>query len=517
MPDHPKWYYGGMSKFTSKIDPGKKQAWLRALAEDDAQAVLSLLDANPGIDAWSHGPAKQLLCEVMAYNPLPHNSLDLIDQAHPITGRNWFVAIERAVGSTGQPVDWGAILRWRKQASPQTAKQEAEDGFNIMLIEFMEARQRGLSNARYRKALLEILDMYPDVASRVDFKTVPPLYLFSLATARKDKNWLARSGLNIEEVIYQGVKSGLAGEMPHQADQGQVSPSLSEWINSHPSYRQAWDKLQSWDAQRDKAREDWLNKWANGTTYQESAIGMWVEAELAQGDPRDMKVPGSPLDHPYFHENAVSINKNHLKVAVELYDVYKKTLVRSGRYYRLNLNYPNRRILQEINPAWREDLYIGMDPVLLRVSNSFSLANEIMSDPEQRKTGEMIFESLRMRNVLAQWKPNDILRWAGQDHWAGWRSSGGQSLVEVFLDSGSYSSERKGRINKAYITRLAKKDPELFLGKIRGAEIIKRLDLDEQTASLVVRSALTSVSSKVMKSKAQPGRTVPGPKPKPKM
>ena len=491
-----------MNKLNTQIDPDKKEQWIRALGEDDADLAISLMEINVGENAWNRRHTAHLLCEVMAFTPLPQKILDRVDNIAPIEGKKWFVDVERVVGHSGQRVDWKGLLEWRKRSSPDTAKMEAEGDFNIMLVSFMEAHQRGVGSLRTRTALLEILDMYPEFAARVDHKTVSPSYLFILATAQKDNNWLHRSGADIENIIYWGVKTGRASALPYQTNEDSNAQSLMGWINSHPIYTKAWERLQAWDERRAEAKKDWYERWADGERYEESSLCQWCEKVTE--DPNLLECSENPLNHPFFQYDLPHISKNLVSVAAKTYQMYKKSLVKSGNNYHSGLSTANNSIFVQNKFPVREDLTIGMDPVFLTVADSFSFADEIMSNPEIQNKCSQILEDSRMKLVVSKWKVNDVIRWSTLDHWVNWKSKSGDALIEVFLKS---KPTKIGRVNKALITRLARKNPLLFADPSKtGGGIIKRLGMDDDVTSQVIRAALSSMAKQSKAGKSQFGK-----------
>lgn len=488
-----------MNKLNTQIDPDKKEQWIRALGEDDADLAVSLMEINVEENAWNGRHAAHLLCEVMAFTPLPQKVLDRLDKIAPIEGKNWFVDVEHVVGHSGQNVDWKGLLEWRKRSSPDTAEREAESDFNIMLVSFMESHQRGLGSRRTRTAILEILDMYPEFAARVDHKTVSPSYLFILATAKKDKNWLHGSGADIENIIYWAVKTGWAGALPYQTSEESNVQSLKGWINSHPIYRETWERLQAWDERRADAKKGWHERWADGEKYKESSLYQWCE-KVAE-NPNMLEYSESPLNHPFFQSDLPPISENLVSVAAKTYQMYEKSLVKSGNSYHSGLSTANNSIFNQIKFLARDDLVIGMDPVSLTMADSFSFTDEIMSNPDMQDKCSQILEDCRMNLVVSKWKVNDVIRWSTLDHWVNWKSKSGDALIEVFLKA---KPTKIGRVNKALITRLARKNPLLFTAtNSTGGGIIKNLGMEDNVISQVIRAALSSMAKQSKTEKTQ--------------
>lgn len=451
------------------------QQWEDILDRDDADQAKDLWRATLDERDKGHPIRIALLAQTLEHKPVPFAVLDTILKS-VYTTENWLVS---GAGRTNG-ADWHTILDWygATRGTDALAREMVESLRECVVLHsetIWNSRQD--SNGRIELANA-ILERDPSLVHAIE--DVELAIWCSLAMAPSGGTWLARSGLDVERVIYEGIHQ-LVDEKTLTVSRGKQEPSrLEQWLARHDDFRQAWKNVQARDCDRMARQQQWFEYWI-GSDVKNSRLVQWLRAN-------DFSTTTEhPFSHAVFEQDWPTMALGEEKIR-EYANLYASALKwPNGNTPEENTQLTNLKISEDMHDyrGWWI-LPSPTQPLLY----SFCVKDEAAIQAAETPEGAAIIQKglagdLRVRGALAELRMGQLLDWClKEDSWAAWRDSKGNSVLGLFLDEvRARNTNGKGKVAvpKAPLLRLAKKVPDLFREpNVRGERLLDQLPITDQ-------------------------------------
>ena len=481
------------------------EAWRDVLDSDDVDGAWRLWG-----DYWKAEPWQ--LAMALGYPVLPERVLGALLEHNPLEV-NWLAS---TLGSGGGTIDWERALDWRERTSDRAQlTKEMRSGFGVVLNQYvtmssMLRRDTDLLGST-QNLLLALLERDPTIVHH-STQSIPRGTLFEFACHPKAGCWLARSGLNIDQVIHDGVSNnrhlGLAIRVRGVGDSVQHADDLEQWKARHPQFREAWDRIAAQDLALIQQQEDWFDTWLPTKHWQGSPLQAWC-TQVGLGQTRTTP---SPLQHPVMAPSAGDGVYNPIRAA----ENYEKTLgvmpkpgLAFGRAQIANNQL--RSELAKRNPhVPRATLDCGLDPWARGFHYKRDWAGEAMATREGAEHAQALMAiDRRVINAVMNWPLREVVDWILKEpSWRTWRDRHGENLLQIAVARENVM-DRDLFLPKALLLKLARTVPALLTDANGAGETpLERMRVPDASKAAARRDMLTRQVPKSHKAPA--GRPRPG-------
>lgn len=450
---------------------------------DGAQARAFLATVPAGSDELI-----SLLGHALSRTPLPMEVLDAFADTKRLAP-DWIRGVAK------HSIDWKAALRWREDKSGREVLEQ-EMGINFRPIAKDYAARKsiftGSDVTSYEAVLLAMLDRLPGLATTHQSKRIGvDRTIFELATLPRARDWLARSNLNVLDLLRDGL--GPLGN-------GRVFPGgqrdVDEWVAIHPTYRQAWDVLLEEDQRMIRLQNEWFDQWLSTGRWKDSPLEAWCTHVKQQ---KRWEGEG-PLDHPTMTP-PVPLPGNPDLTDQKVAEIYVSEFSGTGRrepYYAAIA--ANNRLRDALlggdeNTPWAVN-YCPINPLGKALYFQEPWGLEMMStDDGARKIQGLAAQDRRVELALADNSPRQLCQWMiDQPAWLNWRARDGRTLLDLGVERRVKENKVKV-IPKLLLMKLAKVAPEILLRPDeQGTPLLERLSATGATKAAVRRQMLTAMA-----------------------
>lgn len=437
-----------------------RDLWEPLLEHDDVQAAQEMWCSTQE-EKEGNLVRFDLLAQTLEHKPLPVGILDMCLKSVLLT-ECWLLS----VASRSYGVDWKGFLDWYGQTrGPEDLANEMRD----TLTDGVLIHENFLNTARSndtpgRVALLnEILARAPTLACEIE--DIEPRTWCSLAMTGKTGDWLARSGLDVESVLYAGLRDGIHAQLIGPCmPPGKPGDKLSAWLATNDRVKGAWERLQEQDQERLAAQSRWFDQWLNHGAWKGSALEKW-KTDLYEG--RDTTT--TPIEHAVFNQPWPSCalgHKEELEESVRYAQHFQWLAPRSAEAHAADAN--GKLVYRQHGQAGRWILPKPLDVLLHGFCEQADWVRQAMvTDEGADKMGRGLSTDWRVRSGLAGWKIKDVLDWIQHPTWQTWRDNHGNNLLGVFLQQSQAISPKQPRnlpikVAMSTLMALARKHPELL-------------------------------------------------------
>ena len=494
--------------------PDKTHAirWAELLANDDGEGAVQFLKANKP----SRDESFLRLTSALAHSPFPERVLRAFMSTCGLE-RGWLVNTVRM--DLDGKVDWAHALDWRfRNGHRSDVLLEMQGSFGKLFAEHTTLLSMGGNpdNRLGRKRqLMAMLEVEPTLASGMDWRKNARI-LMDLALDPVAGDWLARSGLPVEQLLRTSIRDGFGAFALPLVHDGAIQPgaALEHWLKKSPAYRNAWDMIEAQDLVYAQAHDDWFDRWVPGGAWEGSALQQWCETES-----RGKKgAPGpTPLDHDTFSSPwpmAHDYVPNLAGVARKYQAAVAAEKTQGFLYFTLlRVNNSLRRDMAEVmglkDTNWSV-LHCPMSPVGMGLYHQQAWAKETLGTPEGVKVAQdLMAKDKRVMYAAADWPVRHVADWILENpSWKEWRNNHGQSLLDVCMSRGVKRQDHLF-LPKATVLRLAKAGPELLTNAdAEGRSALDRLEIPDATKSAAKREMLKRQTSRPARKTAQGRRAL---------
>lgn len=474
------------------------QRWQRILDKDNGPKAVDL----------ARGARVQerdaLLAMALSQDKLPSNVLVGLNQAGAFDAR-W---IGRA--STMDRKHLLRALIWRAgQVSEDQWQHEMSLGYGMAMGAYVYHRRDPWDTTqRLAHHVIALLDTWPELVHQdVVGKPVPREKLFELAIARRESDWLTRSGL-AEEVLHAAIRKDrhtalIALIFPQEGEA--PLESFNAWMETHPALKAAWDRLAERDRHEMEVLRDWCRQWIpNG--WDKSPLQEWCN----RASNEDISaIAGTPLDHPHFNFPWDQVGMPNFRGLACLW-ASRMAYSANNLCHVLDLNHTVRRSMG--NDAYDMDLWITegplsvpLDPVVAGLAYQEDWVSEVMLTSQGAHHIQGLLEDERVQFKLGETKPATVAEWVAQNPaWHEWRDRKGKSLLDIRAQEEPEGWGR-AKLSKGAAMRLAKKVPHLLLHQnAQGQRTLDGFDMAPDHRAAVYRHLLGQHAEPSTKHRATP-------------
>lgn len=474
--------------------------WLDLVAHNDgARARTLLLGVPKGSDDLN-----RLLIHALERKPLPVDVLGAFEDTQRLT-LDWLRQAAR------HPIDWTNVLQWRHdKAGAQVLEREMSANFEAIAKDY--AARKSIFPAgqftSHEDLLLAMLDRTPRLATTHYHNRIGvDRTLFELATLPQATDWLARSGLDVLDVIRDGT--GVLGNA--RAFSGGMR-AVQAWVALHPSYEQAWNTLVKEDLALMDMQTQWFDQWLPRCQWKDSPLEAWCH-QVSQGVRTGQEGDG-PLDHPAMKPPLPLTNTGRVdgQAIVQIYtNEFNSSNPGSVYYTAISANNRLRDLLlgENANTLWVAR-YCPVEPLGKALYFQDPWGLDMMATQEgARQIQELASRDRRVEIVLGDNSQRQLCQWLiDQPSWRTWRASDGRTLLDLGVDRKVKRSGSRG-IPKALLIKLAKAAPDILLHtNANGVPALERIDVLPSTKAAVRRHMLAALTPTPKKRKRQNPRAL---------
>lgn len=454
--------------------------WHAALTTDNAEAAKPLwaAECQRDTDVRMIG----FLSEALAFSPTPIRVLKMIADGGGLPN-DWIIR----VGNVDPTIDWYGILSALEGNTTEWRQKSERDA----LEEGLDQLVNDVKSKSLIPTLNILLNRNPKIATSftdlVDAKTWA-----ILAMDDSGGNWLARSGLDVEAVLYEGLRAGLHhGWWIADTEEGSLA-KMKEWRSRSPSFDQAWTAIEEDDTRRAQHFQDWMEQWLNNGQWHGSLLEAWTGATIA-GEAWDGP---TPLDHPAFTQPWPTQKVSREALLGWASDFKSALGVGAGLMLEEAAEWACRYGLFEFNPTARWMLAVSLNPM----AQAFNQKPDWMDALAKTKEGAARIQSLiendwRVSRSFGQWDIKKVAGWLlFGEGWTTWRDQQGNNLLgrliqEVDRTEGNARTRTKTKqLAKRRILEIAKRHPEILLEKnADGVCVMDGLTLQDEHRAEIMR------------------------------
>lgn len=461
------------------------QQWEDILDRDDAQQANDLWRQT--LDERDKGiPIRcALLAQTLERKPVPFTVLDTILKSAYMP-ENWLVV---GAGRTNG-ADWQSILEWygTTRGPDALAREMFESGRECVVIHSENLWKSSPDNTGRVELVNAILERDPSLVHAIE--DVELATWCSLAMAPSGGTWLARCGLDVERVIYDGIQQAVDEKMLLDSLGKKRSSGLEQWLDRHEDFRRAWMAVEERDLARVAHQAQWFDDWI-GPDVKNSRLAAWLRAK----DYNPMAE--HPFSHAVFSQDwpTLALDEGRVRSFAEMYATALNW--NSGKTPEENAEFTNRRISDELHDGrgwWI--LTTPTQPLLYGFCVKDENAIQAASTPGGAQVIQQGLEDdLRVRGALSGLRMGQLLEWClKEDSWLNWRNPKGHNVLGLFIEevqARNTKGKTKLSVPKAPLLRLAKKAPGLFLDpNAQGKRLLDTLPLTEQVRAELNRALL---------------------------
>lgn len=428
------------------------QRWQRILNKDDGRKAVDLA-RNVRVQERD-----ALLAMALSQDKLPANVLASLNLAGAFD-MSW-------IGRAGR-MERKRLIRalvWRAgRISENQWQREMAMGYGMAMAAYAFNNDPWDTTQRRANHVIALLDTWPELAHQdVVGKPVPLEKLFDLAIARRESDWLIRSGL-AEDVLHAAIRKDrhMVLIMPQEGEA--PLESFNAWMEMHPALKEAWDRLAQRDRHEMEVLRDWCRQWIP-QGWNDSPLQAWCEKVKIE---EINSIAGTPLDHAHFNFpwDKVGI-PNFLGLASLWSDRMKHIADNLAQVLDLHINLR----YSMGNDAYDMDLWtkkgplaVPLDPVVAGLAHQEDWVGEIMLTSHGARHLQGFLEDERVQFKLGEIKPATVAKWVAQNPaWHHWRDRKGRSLLDIRAheEPGGWG---QAKLPKGAAMLLAKKAPHLLL------------------------------------------------------
>lgn len=402
----------------------------------------------------------------------------------------WLSVLMNSGGGPG--VQWAREIDIRKDQVPaHQLREELAWGVGILLNNHRGTACFGDSDgrhARYRQALLEILDHDPTLMKGVVMNWEAAVGMLQLSMEDGGQGWLGKSGADIAGALRICLADRRLGFMLEEDDNGR--PQMERWLAADPAHARAWLSIQ----QEDRAHYDqhvvWFDKWIGDSKH--SRLREWCQDIIENRTTQECPLNDAGVTQGQREKDIQSMRA----LAAEKYQKLLDHNI-AGSWFQgtANLNVSIARDAQRMastNTQRRELAEFPPDTLVQSLALGKHSGWRAMGSPE----GAARFQALcqqdrRVAKVVGSWDMRVIVQWMLEEpSWITWKDPKGRSLLDLGLDERKWvgSAHVELRVGKVDLRRLAKQDPDLLTRtNDHGESVLDRLHLPDATRADVKR------------------------------
>ena len=454
--------------------------WHAALTADNAE------DAKP---LWSAECQRDtdvrmigFLSEALAFSPTPIRVLKMIADGGELPN-DWIIR----VGNVDPTIDWAVILSVLHEQNQEWIQKSELDALENGLDQLVNDGKR----EHLVPTLNALLNRNPKSATK--FTDIADAETWAiLAMDSSGGSWLAQSGLDIEAVLYEGLRAGLHhGWWMADTEAGSLA-KMKEWRGRAPSFDQAWVAIEKDDIRRAQNFQDWMTLWLNDGQWHGSLLESWSGTAIAR---KGWEGP-TPLDHPAFSQPWPTSELTKGALLGWASDFKSSLGVGTGLMLDEAAEWVCRYGLLQTDPAARWMLATSPNPF----AQAFNQKPDWLDALAKTEEGATRIQSLiendwRAARSFGKWDIKKVAGWLlFGEGWTTWRDRQGNNLLgrliqEVDRAEGNVRTRTKSKqLAKRRVLEIAKRHPEILLEKnTNGVCVMDGLTLRDDHRAEIMR------------------------------